>query len=331
MIPKRTFLRVVLNRFLIGLLIGMFMLVRCGKKSDSITAPDSPNPPPPPQPGGIVAFTSGRPFWNVYSIHLNGSNEDDLTNSLRLDSSPAFSSDGTLIAYCSDCVSDQFYDIYIMNQNGRDRTRLTYHERPIHTSFGVNRPLHMHPAWSSDNRMIAFHSDIDGDNEIFSINVETGEESQLTENDFEDFDPSVSPDGTMIAFTSDRDGNHEIYIMNVDGTNQRRLTNTDAFDGHAAWSPDSSMIAFSSNRDDKYDLYLMNGDGSNQVRLTNADGFNYDPAWSPDGRFIAFTSQGGGGAQIYVTNLDGSEIFQLTSESNCNITPSWGYRVTTKK
>ena len=104
--PKRTLWQALLSWFLIGLQVCMFILVGCGKESDSINAPESPTTPTSYQPGGIIAFTSGRPFWNVYSIHLNGSNEDDLTNSLRLDSSPAFSSDGTFIAFCSDCVSD---------------------------------------------------------------------------------------------------------------------------------------------------------------------------------------------------------------------------------
>ena len=68
-------------------------------------------------------------------------------------------------------------------------------------------------SWSPDGQQIAFTSPVDGDHEIYVVDV-TGENIiQLTDNDASDAYPSWSPDGSRIAFCSNRDGNMEIYIM----------------------------------------------------------------------------------------------------------------------
>ena len=65
---------------------------------------------------------------------------------------------------------------------------------------------------------IAFISDRYGDDEIFVMNADGSEVSQLTDNDDEDSVPVWSPDGERIAFNSDRYGDDEIFVMNADGS-----------------------------------------------------------------------------------------------------------------
>ena len=72
---------------------------------------------------------------------------------------------------------------------------------------------------------IAFMSDRDGNNEIYTINVDGSEQVRLTNNPADDADPSFSPDGSKIVFYSGRDGNYEIYTINVDGSEQTNITN----------------------------------------------------------------------------------------------------------
>jgi TolB protein len=84
---------------------------------------------------------------------------------------------------------------------------------------------------------IAFASGRVGDDEIYVMNADGSNQTNLTNNPAEDYMPCFSPDGTMIAFTSYRDGNLEIYVMNADGSNQTRLTNNSAWDGSPSWGP----------------------------------------------------------------------------------------------
>jgi len=69
----------------------------------------------------------------------------------------------------------------------------------------------------SEDSKIAFHSDRDGDEEIFVMNADGTGVTQLTDNDDGDWHPAWSPNGMKIAFESDRDGNNEIFVMNLDG------------------------------------------------------------------------------------------------------------------
>ena len=171
------------------------------------------------------------------------------------------------------------------------------------------------------NGEIAFHTDRDGDYEIYSMNPDGSGQTNLTNNGANDFYPAWSADGTKIAFTATRDGNYEIYVMNADGSGQTNLTNSAENEFTSAWSPDGTKIAFARNRvsgdgsplNGVVDIYVMNADGSDQTRLTDTGLFDLYPDWSPDGSKIAFARAVFGGVSwIYVMNADGSDQAQLS-------------------
>jgi dipeptidyl aminopeptidase/acylaminoacyl peptidase len=124
------------------------------------------------------------------------------------------------------------------------------------------------PWLSPDRSKIAFHSNRDGNWEIYVMNEDGSNQTDLTNNPACDAYPAWSPDGSKIAFTSDRDGNYEIYVMNADGSKQTRLTNNTASDVGPVWSLDGSKIFFGSDRGGNWEIYVMNSDGSNQTVLT---------------------------------------------------------------
>ena len=74
----------------------------------------------------------------------------------------------------------------------------------------------MGPYWSSDGTRIAFISNRDGNNEIYVMDADGSNQTNLTNNDVYDDFPNWSPDGTKIAFASARDGNVEIYVMDIE-------------------------------------------------------------------------------------------------------------------
>jgi len=160
-----------------------------------------------------------------------GTNAVNLTDNPAADYGPAWSPDGTRIAFMSD--RDGNVEIYVMNAapleggtRGSNAVNLT-----------KNWANDSRPAWSPNGQRIAFASDRWGNSEIYVMNADGSNAMNLTDNAADDFQPAWSPDGTRIAFTSDRDGNWEIYVMNADGSGQTNLTDNPAMDHAPAWSP----------------------------------------------------------------------------------------------
>jgi len=168
------------------------------------------------------------------------------------------------------------------------------------------------PCWSPHGTKIAFHSDRDGNWEIYVMTLAGRSLRRLTNNPASDRWPAWSPDGGKIAFHSNRDGNYEIHVMNADGSSPVNLTNNAASDVEACWSPDGSKIAFVSNRDGNYEIYVMDADGTDPTNLTNHSKDDRWPAWSPDGSEIAFYRGSSGVGRMYIMNADGSNCRQAT-------------------
>jgi Tol biopolymer transport system component len=157
----------------------------------------------------------------------------------------------------------------------------------------------------SDGDLSSFSGRIAFDNhdDVWTIDAEGTDLTQLTHGSYPEFDPSWSPDGMKIAFRSERSGEPEIWIMNADGTDQRRLT-----EGLSpAWSPDGSLIAFSG----RAGLSLIRPDGTGRRVLPGTEGGEY-PSWSPDGSRIAFNSNLAGDHVMYIAQTDGSKVVDLS-------------------
>ena len=216
---------------------------------------------------------------------------------------------------------DGNHEIYVMNADGSDQTRLTN-----------NSGTDWEPSWSPDGSRIAFSSNRDGNHEIYVMDSDGSNHTRLTNNSGTDWEPSWSPDGSRIAFSSDRDGRYgEIYAMDADGSNQTRLTDNSKNEGVPSWSPNGNRILFHSDRTGNWEIYVMDADGSNQTPLTSNGQYNAWPSWSPDGSRIAFESRRDGNHEIYVMDADGSNQTRLTSNSTNDQSPSWspdGRRIT---
>ncbi len=186
-------------------------------------------------------------------------------------------------------------------------------------------PIHLFINLTKDyTGKIAFQSLRDANYEIYVMDADGSNQTNITNNTSHDYYPSWSADGSKIAFQSYRDDNHEIYVMDADGSNQTNITNNAANDYYPAWSPDESQIAFCSGSNGNYQIYVMNADGSNRIRLTNNSAGDFYPSWSPDGSQIMFQSdRDGSNYEIYVMNTDGSNQTRLTNNSSSDFYPSW--------
>jgi len=210
-------------------------------------------------------------------------------------------------------------EVFVMNPDGSDQTRLTFESRND-----------IRPDVSPNGRQIVFASNRivaetnpTGDFEIFVMSSDGSDVTQLTLNGAEDSWPRWSPNGKWIAFHSNVDGNFEIYVIRPDGADLTRVTDYAGLDQYPEWSPNGKQLAI--RRD--VDLYLIDLDGSNPIQLTAGNpGFNQMASWSPNGKKLAFLSNRDGYASVFVMDIDGSNQVNVTPKPDDVLASAWGSR-----
>jgi TolB protein len=235
------------------------------------------------------------------------------------DGSPAWSPDGTRIAFYSE--RDGNAEIYVMNADGSGVTRLT------NTSADEG-----YPAWSPDGRTISFDSDRTGNFDVFAMNPDGSNVRPLTKHPARDVSATWSPDGSKIVFMSDREpGGFDAYEAAPDpSAPATRVTRTGST-WFPVFSPDGKTLAFHVGRDvhtlpvpSQVEGPLSGAPGHEPRRLTTDPENGMYPSWSPDGKRIAFMSWRTGRTELFTMNADGSDQKKLlTLDRGDAIDPRW--------
>ena len=122
------------------------------------------------------------------------------------------------------------------------------------------------PTLSPDNTTVAYASPGEKGFELFTRNLETGEVTQLTQNEVDDWAPSWSPQGDKLVFSSSRDKNVDLYIIDLSTLELTRLTTHDGEDINPYWAANNEIL-FNSNRADKWQMYMIDPDGNNLTQI----------------------------------------------------------------
>lgn len=161
------------------------------------------------------------------------------TPDVIFDSHPAWSPDGSLIAFTRATFASSIEPrvaIYTIDPTGGgERLRIEDAAQP---------------AWSPDGSRIVFTSTRDRhgetcfhecspSGEIYVAWADGTDPQRLTKSQADEHSPTWAPDGQRIAFASDRsnrdDHENEIYVMAMDGSGLQRLTTNDVWDLEPSW------------------------------------------------------------------------------------------------
>ncbi len=193
------------------------------------------------------------------------------------------------------------YEIFAMRTNGREPA-------PITGGPGQVRQ----PSCASED-LLLFTSAAGGGSDIWRMELQTGERSNLTASLGGDRWPRWAPDERSIAFVSDRYGPSQLFLMKSDGSEPSQLTRGEFPVEQPSWAPDGSALVFAAQIVGNWDIYRASADGRTITRLTEDPSEDLQPAWSPRGDEIAFTSNREGNQQIYVMRADGTAQKRITA------------------
>jgi Tol biopolymer transport system component len=235
---------------------------------------------------------------------------------------PAFSPDGTRIAYYSE-KDFYFVDLYLAEApSGRVLHRLL--KSTYSSDYETFRFINSSAAWSADGRFLAVAAKRGPRDEILLIDPERNRVVRRLRVDLNGVTtPSWSPDGQRLVFTGYDGGLSDLFVIDADGRNLQRLTNDRYADLHPTWSPDGQTIAFTTDRgpDTDFDLLRIGNfrlatydvaSGRIEVLPGMDHGKNVDPQWAPDGRSLAYVSDRTGVSNIFLHDLETHESYQLT-------------------
>src|SRR6266849_6111487 len=241
-------------------------------------------------------------------------------------SDPAFSPDGTRIAFRRHGPSARTSGIFVKAIGSSDLLQLT------------NDPADCCPAWSPNGRSIEFMRFSDKERAIYEVPPAGGAlRKLLSGSGSKRGDLDWSPDGNSIAFVGETEGGtSSIFLLSPRDLTFRRITQPPLLnkDWGPAFSPDGQSLGFIRTREtglpERIDV-MPAGGGEPRVVLEHFNGIVGPPAWTADSQAILFSA---GPPALFRVPVAGGEMSEVTAA----VAPAWhpavsrrGYRLDYQK
>jgi hypothetical protein len=259
-----------------------------------------------PGQNGEIAFERGGDIW---TMNPDGTNQVNLTNDSAPQGAPAWSADGSKLAFTQNDGSGS--QIWKMLADGTGRMKL---------SDGTTGDFD--PSWSPDDQKILFTSCCPPGHDftLETMNADGTGRTVLGDSLRELFATDWASDGSTAWSAADPCGGASVVLSTFGTLTAGGCGDPPLNSFEPSWSPDSQHVAYAVEVCSSclhYAVSTVNRDGTDPHQLTAppADGDDRGPAWSPDGSKIAFYRSG----RIKVMNSDGTGIVDVTDGTG----PSW--------
>jgi len=319
----------------------------------------------------VYVNSAGGTQNDIYLQRVGGENATNLTpDSKEDDGAPAFSPDGQWIAYRSDGAENQ--GVFVMGATGESARRVAdfgYNpawspdgkelvvatEGIIDPSTRITRsqlwridvmsgakkqiPIQqddsVQPSWSPHNQRIAFWGLPEGTGKrvLFTVSVEGGEATALTDDNFFNWCPVWSPDGKYLYFASDRAGSMNLWRRPIDEATGKPLGEPEPVTSGGQWNGQLSIsksgqvvyTALSTGYSvERYQLDASTGKiTAPPVTLLGSSREIWETAPSPDGRWLVMKVRDAQ-EDLVIASSDGTGIRRLTNDRFKDRSAAWG-------
>jgi dipeptidyl aminopeptidase/acylaminoacyl peptidase len=279
----------------------------------------------------------------IWLIPLDGGAPRQFTSGRGKDSSPKWSSDGALLAFSASRDSEH-PQIQIISRHGGEAREVSHFRdgvvsfswAPDGKTFAATAKIKVDPSakgrrsaeppqanapqvvWRLPYKSDGIGYTLDREIHLFTVDAESGKETQLTDGPFDVRSADWSPDGKSIAYTRTRTGREahrtDVWMINADGTGDRQLTENIASVQHPTWSPDGRWIAFAGSEqegDSQTRLWLIEI-ASGSIRPLGDEAVEVESGasmcWSDDSSELVFIRVRNSIQEIASARVPGGEI-----------------------
>jgi len=268
----------------------------------------------------IVFWGAGR--GGLWTVPAQGGSARKIESDAEDAQSPAWSPDGRWIV----CIRQG--GVAAMASDGSAVRQIT------------NGPADQSPSWSPDGRKLFFISPKAGEPQVWSVPVEGGDPTQLTDDrDLAGYAPHWMPGSNLLVYVAGgkiRTLDTESRVRGTIPFSARMTLARSSYTRRSpelrgpgqtlpvrgicrpAPSPDGRLIAFAALGD----LWLRHADGKSE-QVTSGPEDDAEPAWSPDGSKLAYVSNRGGEYQVWALDLADRLRRQVTTTASDAATPLW--------
>ena len=258
-----------------------------------------------------VQITPGREEFRLVIADADGRNPIVVLRSGESIMSPAWSPDGSRLAYVS--FETGRATVFVQEVETGQRRRLSDEEAESSA-----------PAWSPDGGTLAVTRTSEGINrDIYVYAFDGSAPRRLTQHPATDTEPAFSADGGEVYFTSDRGIGPQVYAVSASGGRARRISYTGNYNARPRVQPNGSQLAVVHRQDGNFRIGLLDL-RDESLRLLTGGPLDESPSFAPNGRAIIFGSGAPTGRGLGVHFIDSGVTRLLRAPEGVLREPAWG-------
>lgn len=256
---------------------------------------------------------AGKASYELQVADYDGFNPQTVLRSNESIISPAWSPDGTMLAYAT--FEHGPATVYIQNIQTGKRERLLNIKEQVSA-----------PAWSPDGTELAVVISRGGKREIHTVKLAGRTVWKATSALPGGFhtEPAWSPDGNALIYTAFAGGQPQIYQVNRDGSQPRRVSFEGKYNSRGAFSPDGKLLTMVNGDSAGYHIAVLEL-GTGTFRVLTRSRLDEAPTFAPNGRLILFATREGNRGVLAAVSADGRVSQRIGLEGAGDVRePAWG-------